>query len=175
MLHSSVRPGRSRVRTRVAITTLALATATTLAMTPAGASDPDPIGDPLPDIETGPAQVGLQTVSSDFVAPLAGVTAAGQPDMMYVVDQVGQLKELNVRTTQPGDMLRTVIDVSNVLAGPLDPRTSEGSPGRRSRTTDDCSPTRPRPSTRPRRRPSRCRRTRRAPVTSLMWCRTTAA
>jgi hypothetical protein len=106
--------------------TLSLATATTLAMTPAGASDPDPIGDPLPDIETGTAQVGLQTVSSDFVAPLAGVTAPGQPDKMYVVDQVGQLKELNVRTTQPGDVLRTVIDVSSVLAGPLDPKDERG-------------------------------------------------
>lgn len=109
-----------------AMTTLALATAVTLATTPAGASDPDPIGDPLPDVETGPVQVGLQTVSSDVVAPLAGITAPGQPQMMYVVDQVGQLKELNVATTRPGDALRTVLDVSSVLVGPLDPKDERG-------------------------------------------------
>ncbi|HJR38268.1 MAG TPA: PQQ-dependent sugar dehydrogenase [Nocardioidaceae bacterium] len=125
MQQSSV-PGRSRVRIRTAMTTFALASATTLAMMPAGASDRDPIGDPLPDVETGPVQVGLETISNDFVAPLAGVTAAGQPDFMYVVDQVGQLKELNVRTTQPGDVLRTVIDVSSVLVGPLTPTDERG-------------------------------------------------
>jgi hypothetical protein len=45
---------------------------------------------------------------------------------MYLVDQVGQLKELNIDAARPVAKLRTVLDVSAVLVGPLDPKDERG-------------------------------------------------
>ena len=45
---------------------------------------------------------------------------------MYLVDQVGQLKELNLDAARPVANLRTVLDVSAVLVGPLDPKDERG-------------------------------------------------
>ena len=45
---------------------------------------------------------------------------------MYLVDQVGQLKELNIDAARPVANLRTVLDVSAVLVGPLDPKDERG-------------------------------------------------
>lgn len=106
---------------------LALATATSVLAAPAAsAGDNDPIGDPLPDVRRGPVQVGLAMVSTDVTAPLAGVTAPEQPRKLYVVDQVGQLKELDIDASRPVARLRTVLDVSSLLVGPQDPQDERG-------------------------------------------------
>jgi hypothetical protein len=127
MMSSSLRSRGARRRSdRVGTALVAVATAAALASAPAGASDRDPIGDPVPDVPQGPVQVGLRVVNSDVTAPLSGVVAPGDPDKMYIVDQVGQLKELDVDNTRPRSQLRTVLDVSAVLAGPLDPTDERG-------------------------------------------------
>jgi hypothetical protein len=103
-----------------------VATTGALTLGSAEADGPKPIGDPLPDVQRGPVQVGLQTVTSDVTAPLAGVTAPGADDLLYIVDQVGQLKELNLQAPRPVPSMRTVLDVSSVLVGPLDPKDERG-------------------------------------------------
>ena len=105
---------------------LAAAAASTMALGTAGAAGNVPIGDPLPDVPRSPVQVGLQLVTSDVTAPLAGIVAPGQSRKLYLVDQVGQLKELAIDAPRPVTNLRTVLDVSPVLVGPLDPKDERG-------------------------------------------------
>lgn len=85
-----------------------------------------PIGDPIgPRIQPGPVQVKLTTVTTGVTAPLAGITAPGHPDELFVVDQVGTLWSLDV--TSPVPVTPTsVLDVSSLLAGPLDPKDERG-------------------------------------------------
>jgi glucose/arabinose dehydrogenase len=45
----------------------------------------------------GPS-IGLQTLATGLTAPLKGVTAPGQPDLLYVVDQPGIVWAINVKT-----------------------------------------------------------------------------
>lgn len=87
---------------------------------------PRAVDGPLPDIEEGPVQVRLRLVTEDVTAPLAGITAPGRPTMLYLVDQIGQLKELDLTLARPVRQLRTVLDVSALLAGPVDPKDERG-------------------------------------------------
>jgi len=106
---------------------IATTAAATVALgVPAGAAVNEPIGDPLPDVAQGPVQVGLRLVTADVTAPLAGIVAPGQSRKLYIVDQVGQLKELDIDAARPVSRLRTVLDVSSVLVGPLDPKDERG-------------------------------------------------
>ena len=117
-----VRPSAARL---LAVAVVGV-TASALAVGTAQATGNEPIGDPVPDVPRSAVQVGLQTVTTDVTAPLAGVTAPGQSRKMYLVDQVGQLKELDIDAARPVPHLRTLIDVSDVLAGPLDPKDERG-------------------------------------------------
>ncbi|WP_353952227.1 PQQ-dependent sugar dehydrogenase [Knoellia sp. S7-12] len=116
---------RSPISPLLALVAVAAATSA-VALAPARASGNEPIGDPLPDIPRSAIQVGLKMVTSDVTAPLAGITAPGQSRKMYLVDQVGQLKELNIDAAGPVARLRTVLDVSAVLVGPLAPDDERG-------------------------------------------------
>ncbi len=118
-------PHSRRSARLAACTAGALAVGTALAG-PSLGSGPDEIGDPLRDVEEGAVQVDLDLVTADLVAPLAGVTAPGRPDMLYVVDQVGQLKELDVTAPRPVPSLRTVLDVGGLLVGPVEPKDERG-------------------------------------------------
>jgi len=106
---------------RVAVTVVLLVGATTGLSRVPRVDDGD-----LPDIERGPVQVRLRLVTSDVTAPLAGITAEGRPSMLYLVDQVGQLKELDLRLARPVARLRTVLDLSSLLVGPVDPKDERG-------------------------------------------------
>ena len=111
---------------RLLAVTVVGVTASAVALGTAQATGNEPIGDPVPDVLRSAVQVGLQTVTTDVTAPLAGVTAPGQSRKMYLVDQVGQLKELDIDAARPVPHLRTLLDVSDVLAGPLDPKDERG-------------------------------------------------
>ncbi len=128
MSHHSTLPTRSarRLGLRSLGVAVVCVSASALTVGTAQAKDVDPIGDPVADVEQSQVQVGLEVVTTDLTAPLAGVTAPGQSRMMYLVDQIGQLKELNIDAERPVAQLRTVLDVSAVLAGPLDPTDERG-------------------------------------------------
>lgn len=80
---------------------------------------PEPLGDPVPDVRPGPVRVALTTVTNDVLAPVAGITAAGQPTHLYVVDQVGFLWDVPVgnRAQWPVGAAK-VLDVTDLVVGP---------------------------------------------------------
>ncbi|MFD1052705.1 PQQ-dependent sugar dehydrogenase [Terrabacter terrigena] len=127
-LHHGRRSLSSR-RTGVLIAGVAVATlAITLPQSAlaSGPSTPVPIGDPIgPRIQPGPVQVDLTTVTTGVTAPLAGITAPGRPDELFVVDQVGTLWSLDLTTPAPVTPT-SVLDVSALLAGPQDPKDERG-------------------------------------------------
>lgn len=127
MLGKPVHPFTRRSR-KLRLTAAAAvgAAASVLALGAASADGNVRIGDPLPDVPPGPVQVGLATVTSDVTAPLAGVTAPGQSRKLFIVDQVGQLKELDIDAPRPVAHLRIVLDVASLLVGPKDPKDERG-------------------------------------------------
>jgi hypothetical protein len=96
--------------------------------TPAATADNDPIGDPVPGaIEPGPIQVDLTTVTTGVVAPLAGITAPGDDDHLFVVDQVGTLWALDV--SDPGAFPvdpTAVLSTQELQVGPETPTDERG-------------------------------------------------
>lgn len=79
---------RRRVYPLVGITALA---ASVLSLTPAGALGPR-VPDPIPAlIQKGDVTVGLSTVADGFVDPVGAVTAPGQDDTLFVVEQRGKI------------------------------------------------------------------------------------
>ena len=79
----------------------------------------EPLGDPTPDIRPGSIRVSLTTVTNGVFAPVAGITAAGHPTTLYVVDQVGFLWDVGVgkRSQWPAQPVK-VLDVSDLVVGP---------------------------------------------------------
>ena len=73
----------------------------------------------MPDVRPGPVRVALTTVTNDVLAPVAGITAAGQPTHLYVVDQVGFLWDVPVgnRAQWPVGAAK-VLDVTDLVVGP---------------------------------------------------------
>lgn len=128
MYRFTIRPARPRYLTtpRLLGLTAVAAVVTALAASPGLASGNEPIDDPLPNVQQGSVQVGLTPVTSDVTAPLAGITAPLQSRKLYIVDQIGQLKELDIDAPRPVAHLRTVLDVSAVLVGPQDPKDERG-------------------------------------------------
>ena len=91
-----------------------------------GPSTHVPIDDPIgPRIQQGPVQVDLTTITTEVTAPLAGITAPGHPDELFIVDQVGTLWSLDLTATAPVSPT-SVLDVSGLLAGPQDPKDERG-------------------------------------------------
>ncbi|MHA7276235.1 hypothetical protein ACX80O_06860 [Arthrobacter sp. Hz1] len=169
MRHQSPSPRRSSRRPRLArLTTVATAWAaiSALALSSASAGGGERIGDPVPDVPQGPVNVGLALVTTDVTAPLAGITAPGQSRKLYIVDQIGQLKELSIDAPRPVAHLATILDVSPLLVGPRTPRTSGDSSARPSPPMAGSSPTLPKHSTQPCRPPSHCLLTRPVPAIS---------
>src|SRR6478609_8810890 len=83
-----------------------------------GGSVHDPVGDPVPGaIEPGPIQVNLTAITTAVTAPLAGITAAGRPHELFIVDQVGTLLSLDVTAPAPVQP-HTVLNVGALLVGP---------------------------------------------------------
>ena len=91
-----------------------------------GGSGRQPVGDPVPaKIEPGPIQVGLTPITTAVIAPLAGVTAPGRPNELFIVDQVGSLLSLNVTAPAPVVPVQ-VLDVSALLVGPVNSTDERG-------------------------------------------------
>jgi hypothetical protein len=187
MPNTSVRrpkpPGSSSLpkKARVAGASVGVLAAALMVAGPAAAKGPDKIGDPLPDVPQGPVQVGLESVTRDIIAPLAGITAPGRPTMLYLVDQVGRLKELDLEARRPVATVPTVLDVSQLLVGPVDPKDERGSLGLPSpptlppATLPTSTPTHPKRLIPGYRQPSRCHPIRRDSVTSRASSQTTEA
>ncbi|NUO91106.1 MAG: CHRD domain-containing protein [Dermatophilaceae bacterium] len=108
------------------VTTAALALTLPQSAIATGSSTPVPIGDPIgPRIQPGPVRVDLTTVTTAVTAPLAGITAKGHPNELFVVDQVGILWSLDL--TAPAPVTPTsVLDVSRLLVGPQNPKDERG-------------------------------------------------
>lgn len=86
---------------------------------PAAAGDDDGLGDPLPDVGRARTTVSLTTVSDQVFAPVAGITAPGAPDELFVVDQVGLLHVVDVSDPSAWPVpARTVLDVTDLVVGP---------------------------------------------------------
>ncbi|MCE7010446.1 PQQ-dependent sugar dehydrogenase [Kibdelosporangium philippinense] len=62
-------------------------------------------------VKTGGVKIGLEKVVDGLTAPLKGVRAPGHDDRLYVIDQVGKLVAVNLKTSA----LTTVLDVSSRL------------------------------------------------------------
>jgi len=79
----------------------------------------EPLGDPTPDIRSGSVRVALTTVTNGVLAPVAGITAAGHPTELYVVDQVGFLWDVGIgnRSQWPVTPVK-ILDVSDLVVGP---------------------------------------------------------
>ena len=128
--HAAPHKARSRSRRRTGVlmgmSMAALALALPQTASADGSSTHVPIGDPIgPRIQRGPVQVALTPVTTAVTAPLAGVTAPGHPDELFVVDQVGTLWSVDL--TAPAPVTPTsVLDVSSLLAGPQDPKDERG-------------------------------------------------
>ena len=118
--------GASTLQTRPRRATRAIATglltATVLAFGGAaaeGRSGTDPLGDPLPDIEEARTQVSLTRVTGGVVAPVAGITAPGAPNRLFVVDQIGILWSVDVGDPAAWPVpTRPVLDVTDLVVGP---------------------------------------------------------
>ena len=115
---------RNNRRTLPAVLLVGVVTSAVALSAPATAGS-DELGDPLPDVPTGRVQVALDLVTDGVTAPLAGVTAPGLADEMFVVDQVGTLWSLDVGAGGRVDPT-PVLDVSSLLVGPLDPTDERG-------------------------------------------------
>ena len=77
------------------------------------------LGDPLPDVPRGDVTVSLTTVSDGVFAPVAGISAAGSPDQLFVVDQVGLLHAVDVGDPTAWPVpARTVLNVMDLVVGP---------------------------------------------------------
>ncbi|MHA7156325.1 PQQ-dependent sugar dehydrogenase [Arthrobacter sp. TMN-50] len=129
MLNQSPGPRGSSRRLRLArLTTVAtaLTAISAFALSSASASGGGGIGDPIPDVPQSPVKVGLALVTTDVTAPLAGITTPGQSRKLYIVDQIGQLKELSIDAPRPVAQLTTVLDVSPLLVGPQDATDERG-------------------------------------------------
>lgn len=73
----------------------------------------EPAANPADDsifapIRTGGFKIGLDKVTDGLTAPLKAVTAGGQPNRLYVIDQVGRLVSLDITNGHK----TTVLDVS---------------------------------------------------------------
>ena len=79
----------------------------------------EPVGDPTADIRPGPVRVALMTVTNGVFAPVAGITAAGHPSDLFVVDQVGFLWDVGIGSRHQWPVVPVkVLDVSDLVVGP---------------------------------------------------------
>lgn len=115
------RPGGwQRTRAAVAGTcAVTLLAALGVSAGPATAGDDDGLGDPLPDVPRAALTVALTTVSDQVFAPVAGITAPGNTQDLFVVDQVGLLHVIDVSDPAAWPVpARTVLDVTDLVVGP---------------------------------------------------------
>lgn len=83
-----------------------------------------PLADPIPGpIPASPVQVGLETVMTGLVSPVAGAVAPGDRTHLYVADQAGQVWRVPIANREDGDdddnaanrQPELFLDVSNLL------------------------------------------------------------
>lgn len=86
---------------------------------PATAGDDDGLDDPLPDVPEARTSVSLTTVSDQVIAPVAGITAPGNAQDLFVVDQVGLLHAVDVSDPAAWPVpARTVLDITELIIPP---------------------------------------------------------
>jgi len=69
------------------------------------------------EIQPGNVQVSLTTIADNVSAPVAGITAPGGRDHLFVVDQVGFLWDVDVSSVRKVDAVK-VLDISDLVVGP---------------------------------------------------------
>lgn len=107
---------KNRVRqSRVYLATLLLLSATCLAPHLEAQAHPpliDPLGGPIPP---SGLTIGLQTVMSGLVQPTAGTVAPGDPDHLYIADQVGKVWVADISRHGSSHPPRLFLDISSQL------------------------------------------------------------
>ena len=72
----------------------------------------DPLGGPIP---SSGITIGLQTVMSGLVQPTAGAVAPGDPDHLYIADQIGKVWAIDVSHHPNAQAPRLILDISSQL------------------------------------------------------------
>lgn len=105
-------------RSKSSFLSMAALTALTLCAAPlqSAAQLHTPLIDPIPGtIPSSGITIGLETVLSGLVQPTAGAVAPGDPDHLYIADQVGKVYALDIsRHASPGSA-RLFLDISGSL------------------------------------------------------------
>lgn len=74
-----------------------------------------PLPDPIPGaIKQSPVRIALQTVMTGLVSPVTGATAPGDPDHLYIADQIGQVWRLPLSDSGAAHP-ELFLDVRNLL------------------------------------------------------------
>ncbi|WP_338762554.1 PQQ-dependent sugar dehydrogenase [Massilia sp. METH4] len=104
-----------------------LALATALATLPAAALAQNvPLPDPIPGIlPTSTVNVSLRPLLAQLTAPVAGAVAPGEPNRLYIVDQVGKIWKAAVRGPGRKGGAALFLDVADRLV-PLNERDERG-------------------------------------------------
>ncbi|WBS00403.1 PQQ-dependent sugar dehydrogenase [Pseudoduganella sp. SL102] len=108
-----------------ATTTFAATLAATLAA-PAALAQNTPIADPIPGtLPASAVSVSLRPLLAGLTAPVAGAVAPGEPDFLYIVDQVGKIVKAPVRGAVSKGSSALFLDVASRLV-PLNERDERG-------------------------------------------------
>ncbi len=88
-----------------------------------GAAAQPGLSDPIPSpIRAGDIKVGLRTIASGLVSPVAGAFAPGIRHRLFVADQIGKIWSVNIgrhpgRRTLFADLRSLVVKLGNVIPG----------------------------------------------------------
>lgn len=93
---------------------------------PAALAQNTPLADPIPgSLPASPVSVSLRPLLANLTAPVAGAVAPGEPDYLYIVDQVGKIVKAPVRGATAKGSSALFLDVSSRLI-PLNERDERG-------------------------------------------------
>ena len=85
-----------------------------------------PLPDPIPGtLPASPVNVSLRPLLANLAAPVAGAVAPGEPDRLYIVDQVGKIYKAPVRGAPTKGSSALFLDVGSRLV-PLNNRDERG-------------------------------------------------
>jgi len=104
----------------------AIAVASLAIVAPAALAQNTPLADPIPGtLPASAVDVALRSFLANLTAPVAGAVAPGEPNFLYIVDQVGKVYKAPVRGLAGKGVSVLFLDVSSRLV-PLNNRDERG-------------------------------------------------
>ncbi len=101
---------------RVALSAIPFALTIGMLQAVAGAQSHTPLVDPIPaSIPSSGITVGLEPVMKGLVSPTAGAVAPGDPDHLYVADQIGKVWAIDVSGRRHPRSAKLFLDISSRL------------------------------------------------------------